>query len=54
MGYCNDFKKKLSTRVKKISKLILVLDIKSGHNILMPLSAIKNSPSGFKLITNKE
>ena len=47
------FKKKLPTRMKKTSKLILVHDIKSGHNILMPLSTIKNSPSRFKLITKK-
>ena len=51
-------KKKLPTRIptrmKKTSKLILVHDIKSGHNILMPLSTIKNSPSRFKLITKEE
>ena len=46
-------KKKLPTRMKKPSKLILVHDIRSGHNILMPLSTIKNSPSRFKLITKK-
>ena len=45
--------KKLSTRNKKTSKLILVHDIKSGHNILMPYSTIKNNPSRFKLITKK-
>jgi len=43
----------LPTRMKKTSKLILVHDIRSGHNILMPLSTIKNSPSRFKLITKK-
>ena len=47
-------KKKLPTRMKKTSKLILVHDIKSGHNILMPLNTIKNSPSRFKLITKEE
>ena len=45
------FKKKLPTRKKKTSKLVLVRDIKSGHDILMPLSTIKNNPSRFKLIT---
>ena len=48
------FRKKLPTRKKKTSKLILVHDIKSGHNILMPLNTIKNSPSRFKLITKEE
>ena len=48
------FKKKLPTRKKKTSKLVLVHDIKSGHNILMPLSTIKNNPSRFKLITKEE
>ena len=48
------FKKKLPTRKKKTSKLVLVRDIKSGHDILMPLSAIKNNSSRFKLITKKE
>ena len=48
------FKKKFPTRKKKTSKLILVHDIKSGYNILMPLSAIKNSPSRFKIITKEE
>ena len=47
-------KKKLPTRKKKTSKLIMVHDIKSGHNILMPLSSIKNSPGRFKLITKEE
>ena len=37
------FKKKIPTRKKKTSKLVLVRDIKSGHDILMPLSTIKNS-----------
>ena len=46
--------KKISTRNKKTSKLVLVHDIKSGHNILMPLSTIKNNPSRFKLITKEE
>ena len=52
------FKKKLPTRLptrkKKASKLILVHDIKSGHNILMPLSTVKNNPSRFKIITKEE
>ena len=47
-------KKKLPTRKKKTSKLIMVHDMKSGHNILMPLSTIKNSPSRFKLINKEE
>ena len=47
-------KKKLPTRMKKTSKLVLVHDIKSGHNILMPLSTIINNPSRFKTITNEE
>ena len=47
-------KKKLPTRMKKTSKLILVHDIKSGHDILMPLSTINNNPSRFKLITKEE
>ena len=48
------FKKKLPTRKKKASKLVLVHDIKSGHDILMPLSTIKNSPSRFKVIAKEE
>ena len=48
------FKKKLPTRKKKTSKLTLVHDIKSGHNILMPLSTIKNNPRRFKLISKEE
>ena len=44
----------LPTRMKKTSKLILVHDIRSGHNILMPLSTVKNSPSRFKLIAKEE
>ncbi len=48
------FKKKLPTRKKKTSKLVLVHDIKSGHDILMPLSTINNNPSRFKLITKEE
>ena len=48
------FKKKLPTRKKKTSKLVLVNDIKSGHDILMPLSAIKNNSSRFKLIIKEE
>ena len=47
-------KKKLPTRKKEVSKLVLVNDIKSGHNILIPLSTIKNNPSRFKLITKEE
>ena len=46
--------KKLPTRKKKISKLVLVHDIKSGHDILIPNSTIKNNPSRFKLITKEE
>ena len=46
--------KKLPTRKKKPSKLVLVHDIKSGHDILMPLSAIKNKTSCFKPITKEE
>ena len=45
------FKKKLPARKKKTSKLLLVRDIKSGHDILMPLNAINSNPSRFKLIT---
>ena len=48
------FKKKLSMRKKKTSKLVLVHDIKSGHDILMPLSTIKNNPSRFKINTKEE
>ena len=48
------FKKRLPTRKKKTSKLVLVHDIKSGYDILMPLSTINNSPSRFKLITKEE
>ena len=48
------FKKKLNMRNKKTSKLVLVHDIKSGHDILMPLSTINNNPSRFKLITKEE
>ena len=48
------FKKKLPTRKKKTSNLVLVHDIKSGHDILMPLSTINNNPSRFKLITKEE
>ena len=48
------FNKKLPTRKKKMSKLVLVNDIKSGHNILIPLSTIKNNPSHFKLIIKEE
>ena len=48
------FKKKLPTRRKKTSKLVLVRDIKLGHDILMPLSTIKNNSSCFKLITKEE
>ena len=48
------FKKKLPTRKKKTSELVLVRDIKSGHDILMPLSTITNNPSRFKLITKEE
>ena len=47
-------KKKFSSRKKKTSKLVLVHDMKSGHDILMPLSTIKNSPSRFKLINKEE
>ena len=45
---------KLPLRKKKASKLVLVHDIKLGHDILMPLRAIKNNPSRFKLITKEE
>ena len=48
------FKKKFPTRKKKTSKLVLVRDIKSGYDILMPLSTINNNPSRFKLITKEE
>ena len=47
-------KKKLPTRKKKVSKLVLVRDIKLGHDILMPLSTINNNSSRFKLITKEE
>ena len=46
-------KKKISSRKKKLSKLVLVLDIKSGQNIFLPLSTIKKSPDRFKLIQKK-
>ena len=49
-----NLKKKLTTRRKKTSKLIMVRDIKSGHDILMPLSTINNNPSRFKIITKEE
>jgi hypothetical protein len=52
--YCNYFEKKLPTRKKKASKLVLVHDIKSGHDILMLLSTIKNNPSRSELITKEE
>ena len=48
------YNKKLPTRKKKMSKLVLVNDIKSGHNILIPLSTIKNNPSRFKLTIKEE
>ena len=48
------FKKKLPTRKKKTSKLVLVRNIKSGHVILMPLNTINKNPSRFKLITKEE
>ena len=48
------FKKKLAARKKKTSKLVLVHDIKSGHDILMPLSTIEKNPSRFKPITKEE
>ena len=48
------FKKKLPTRKKKMSKLVLVHDIKLGHDILIPLSTINHNPSRFKLITKEE
>ena len=46
--------KKLPKKKKKTSKLVLVHDIKSGHDILMPLSTIKNNPIRFKLIIKEE
>ena len=48
------FKKKLPIRKKKTSKLVMVRDIKSGHDILMPLNTINNNPSRFKLIAKEE
>ena len=48
------FKKKLPTRKKKTSKLMMVYDVKLGINIVLPLSTINNSPSRFKLITKEE
>ena len=48
------FLKILPTRKKKASKLVLVRDIKSGHDILMPLNTINNNPSRFKLIAKEE
>ena len=48
------FKKKLHIIKKKTSRLVLVHDIKSGHDILMPLSTINNNPSRFNLITKEE
>ena len=47
-------KNKLPMRKKKTSKLVLVRDIKSGHDILMPLITIKNNPSRFKLFSKEE
>ena len=48
------FKKKLPLRRKKTSKLVMVRDIKSGHDILMPLNTINNNSSRFKLINKEE
>ena len=48
------FKKKLPFRKKKLSKLVLVRDIKSGHDVLMPLNTINNNPSRFKIITKED
>ena len=48
------FKKKLPTRKKKTSQLVMVRDLKSGHDILMPLSTINNNPSRFKIIIEEE
>ena len=48
------YTKKLPTRKKKTSKLVLVRDMKSRHDILMPLSTIQNNPSRFKLIIKEE
>ena len=47
-------KKKLHTRKKKTSKLMMVHDIKLGINIVLPLSTINKSPSRFRLITKEE
>ena len=46
--------KKLPTRKKKTSKLVLAHDIKLGRDIFMPLRTINNNPSRFKLITKEE
>ena len=45
--------KRLPTRKKKTSKLVLVHDIKLGHNIVLPLSTINKDPNRFKLITKE-
>ena len=42
--------KRLPTRKKKTSKLVLVHDIKLGHNVVLPLSTIDKDPNRFKLI----
>ena len=47
-------RKKIPTRKKKTSKLMLAYDIKSGLNIVLPLSTINKSPSRFKLISKEE
>ena len=45
---------KLPPRKKKTSKLVLVRDMKSRHDILMPLSTINNNPSRIKIIVEEE
>ena len=45
--------RRLTTRKKKNSKLILVQDLKLGHRIVLPLSTINRDPNRFKIITKE-
>lgn len=47
-------KKKLPSRKKKTSKLMLAHDLKSGYNIVLPLSTINKNPERFKLVAKEE
>ena len=49
-----NFKKRLPIKKKKASKLVMVRDIKLGHDVLMPLNTINNNPIRFKLISKEE